>query len=131
MASLITSTKTVKELLESNDYFNLEDPCVDFFIERYGDVSARDSSLVNYLNSDFINLDMCYYKDLIDFYKANEESILGWVDKICYVYGYSSRFELISGENIETPDLMACALVNQAMTYLGIEIFNQVRELSE
>jgi hypothetical protein len=131
MASLITSTKTVEELLRSKDCFDLNDPCVDFFIEKYGDESAQDSSLVNYETSDFINLDMCYYKDLIEFYKANEESILGWVDKICYVYGYSSRFELISGENIETPDLMACALVNQAMTYLGIEIFNQVRELSE
>jgi hypothetical protein len=130
MDCLTTSAKTVEELLRSNDRFDLEDPCINYFINKYGDESIEDSALVNFKTSDFVNLEMCYYEDLINFFHANEESILGWVDEICNAYGYSSRLELISGDNIETPDLMACALVNQAMTYIGTEILEQVRGLS-
>ena len=100
-----------------------QDDCLAWFVEHYND---NPQDLCNYQTSDFVNLDMCYTKDLIDFYRDNEASVLDWVDKACDAYGYTSRLQLLEGQTIEDPDDFATGLVNAAMTYLGNELYTIV-----
>jgi hypothetical protein len=115
---------TIKYLL--SDTFNIEDSCVDYFLDSYGSDTLEDTGLVNYDRSDFVNLDMCYTRDLIEFYNRNETELLAWVDTACEAYGYNSRLHLLEGETIETPDDFAAGLVNAAMTYLGRELLSSL-----
>jgi len=108
-------------LLEDSD-FDLEDPCVSYFVDYYGDDTLEDSSLINYNHSDFVNCNMCYTSDLLRFYNQHEDSILYWCDQYCEAIGATSRLEALAGETIETPDDFATALVNCGMTYLGRSI---------
>jgi hypothetical protein len=109
-----------------SDTFDSDDACVDYFLDQYGSEMVEDSSLCNYNQSDFVNIDMCYTRDLIEFYNRNETEVLAWVDLACDGYGYNSRLHLLEGETIETPDDMAAALVNAGMTYLGRELLNSL-----
>jgi hypothetical protein len=108
-------------ILEDN--YDLEDDCVSWFVEHYND---NPEDLCNYQTSDFINIDMCYTKDLLNFYRDNETSVLDWLDQACDAYGYTSRLQLVEGQTIEEPDDMAVAFVNAAMTYLGCELYRLV-----
>ena len=111
-----------------SDHFDSDDSCVDYFFDRYSNETLQDNSLCNYNQSDFVNIDMCYTRDLIEFYNRNEAEVLAWVDLACDGYGYTSRLELLEGETIETPDDMAAALVNAGMTYLGRQMLRIVEE---
>ena len=115
---------TVRYALSDN--FDSDDACVAYFLDHYGSETVEDSSLCNYNQSDFVNIDMCYTRDLIEFYNRNETEVLTWVDLACDGYGYNSRLHLLEGETIETPDDMAAALVNAGMTYLGRELLNSL-----
>jgi hypothetical protein len=110
-------------ILEDN--YDLDDDCVAWFVERY-DNNRED--LCNYQTSDFVNIDMCYTKDLINFYNLNEESVLSWCDQLCDAYGYNSRLQLLEGQTVEDPDDFATGLVNAAMTYLGCELYRLVED---
>lgn len=116
-----SADKFLSYLIE--DDYDLEDDCVAWFIDHYND---NPQDLCNYQTSDFVNLDMCYTKDLINFYKDNETFVLEWVDKACDAYGYTSRLQLLEGQTIEDPDDFATGLVNAAMTYLGNELYTIV-----
>jgi len=109
------------------DQVDLDDSCVEYFLDSYGSDTLEDTGLVNYDRSDFVNLDMCYTRDLIEFYNRNEAELLAWVDRACEAYGYNSRLQLLEGETIETPDDFAAALVNAGMTYLGRELLGLVQ----
>lgn len=109
-----------------SDNFDSDDVCVAYFLDKYGDEVVEDNSLCNYDRSDFVNLDMCYTQDLIEFYNRHKAEVLAWVDLACDCYGYNSRLHLLEGETIETPDDMAAALVNAGMTYLGRELLNSL-----
>ena len=111
-----------------SDHFDSDDSCVDYFFDRYSNETVEDSSLCNYNQSDFVNIDMCYTRDLIEFYNRNETELLAWVDSACEAYGYTSRLHLLEGETIETPDDFAAGLVNAGMTYLGREMLRIMEE---
>lgn len=96
--------------------FDADDACVAYFLDHYGDENACDA-LSNYDHSDFINNDMCYSRDLLRFYDANETEVLTWLDNACEAYGYSSRMQLVEHCTIETPDDLKECFVNQAMSF--------------
>ena len=110
-----------------SDTYNPEDSCVAYFLDVYGNDTLETTGLINYDRSDFINLDMCYTRDLIEFYNRNETEILAWVDLACEAYGYTTRLQLLEGETIETPDDFAACLVNAGMTYLARDILSTVQ----
>lgn len=118
----------VPDLVQSaiTEHYDDEDPCVEYFISRYGDEEKDETALVNYDRSDFVNIDMPYTADLLRFYNNNEDSILYWADQACDAYGCNSRLQLVEGGTVETPDDFATALVNAAMTYLGRELLTCV-----
>lgn len=120
---------TVKWALENSQDFDLDDDCISYFVERYGDELIEETSLVNYEQSDFVNLDMCYIRDLLEFYQRNEDSVLHWADQYCDACGYSSRLHLLEGQTIETPDDFAIGLVNAAMTYLGGQLLQTIQNV--
>ena len=111
---------TIKYLL--SDTFDAEDPCVDYFLDSYGSDTLENTCLVNYDRSDFVNIDMCYTRDLIEFYHRNETEVLAWADRACDAFGYNSKIHLLEGETIETPGDFATGLVNAAMSYLARDI---------
>jgi hypothetical protein len=117
---------TVRYALSDN--FDSDDACVAYFLGQYGSETVEDSSLCNYNQSDFVNIDMCYTRDLVEFYNRNEDEVLAWVDLACDGYGYTSRLHLLEGETIETPDDFAAGLVNAGMTYLGRELLRNIEE---
>jgi hypothetical protein len=108
--------------------WDLEDGCTEWLLERYSHSDPDESGLCNYSQSDFINLDMCYTRDLLRFYEQNSESVLRWCDAACDVYGYTSRLELLEGQTVEDPDDMATALVNAGMTYLAGEMLRAAED---
>jgi hypothetical protein len=115
---------TLKYIIdEAFDWVN--DSCVEWFIERYNN---NPEDLCNYDRSDFVNIDMCYTKDLLNFYEYNQDCVLHWVDEACEAYGYTSRLQLVEGQTIEDPDDFATALVNAGMTYLGNLLYSVVRD---
>ena len=101
----------------------VNDSCVEWFIDRYND---NPQDLCNYETSDFVNIDMCYTKDLLNFYECNEDCVLHWVNEACEAYGYTSRLQLVEGQTIEDPDDFATALVNAGMSYLGMTLWQTV-----
>ena len=102
-------------LLEREEW-DTDDDCVSWFVERYNDCKE---DLCNYDRSDFVNIDMCYTKDLIDFYDRNEESVLHWLDEYCEAVD-QTRLQAVEGTTIEDPDDLKTAFVNQAMSFLGL-----------
>jgi hypothetical protein len=114
----------LRYILESTDRFDFEDPCVEYFLERYGDSTLEEGCLLNYETNDFINIDMPYTSHLLRFYKDNEYSVLHWCDEYCEAIGASSRLHALEGVTIEDPDDFAAALVNCAMTYLAGKLLN-------
>lgn len=112
---------TLRYVLEQADW-DLEDSCTEYFLKHYKQADPLESGLCNYDRSDFVNIDMCYTRDLLNFYRYNEESVLHWVDQFCDACGYGSRLEALEGQTIEDPDEMAAALVNCGMSYLGGEL---------
>ena len=125
--SVLCEYDTVRYALSD---FDPDDACVDYFLDRYGSETVEDSSLCNYNQSDFVNIDMMYTRDLIEFYNRNETEVLAWVDLACDGYGYNSRLHLLEGETIETPDDFAAGLVNAGMTYLGRELLRHIEEMA-
>lgn len=106
-------------LVEKQDWdSDRHNDCVDYFIDHYNN---RPQDLCNYDRSDFVNNDMCYTKDLLDFYDNNEESVLYWLDDYCDATGYS-RMQVVEGDTIEDPDDLKSAFVNRAMTWLGVTL---------
>ena len=113
---------TLKYIVDDQfDWVN--DSCVEWFIDRYND---NPEDLCNYETSDFVNIDMCYTRDLINFYECNSDCILHWVDEACEAYGYTSRLQLLEGQTIEDPDDFAAALANAGMSYLGLTLHQAV-----
>ena len=104
-------------LLEREEW-DTDDDCVSWFVERYNN---NPEDLCNYDHSDFVNVDMCYTKDLIDFYDRKEESVLHWLDGYCDATGYT-RMQVVKRDTIEDPNDLKTAFVNHAMTYLGLSL---------
>jgi hypothetical protein len=118
----------LRYVLEQADCFDLEDNCVEYFLDRYEHADPDESGLCNYDHSDFVNNDMPYTRDLLRFYNDNEESVLYWVDQYCEACGLTSRLQALEGQQIETPDEFATALVNCGMTYLAGELLRVARD---
>lgn len=115
---------TLKYIVD--DHFDwVNDSCVEWFIDRYNE---NPEDLCNYETSDFVNVDMCYTRDLLNFYEYNADCVLHWCDQACEAYGYTSRLQLVEGQTIEDPDDFATALVNVGMTYLGNLLYSVVRD---
>ena len=115
----------LRYLLEDKGY-DFDDPCVDYFLDTYGDDTLEDTGLVNYDHSDFVNCDMCYTRDLLNFYDQNTAEIRLWLDEMCTAYGYTSTLEALEGHTVEDPDDMKAAMVNCAMTFLGRQLLDTV-----
>jgi len=106
------------------DGWDVDDDCVSELLDRYTHADPSESGLCNYEQSDWVNLDQCYTRDLLNFYDRNEDSVLHWCDEACGAFGYSSRLQLMEAETIETPDDMKAALVNHGMTYLACAVLS-------
>ena len=121
---------SARHLIESAATFELDDPCVEYFLDDCGSDYLNNTSLINLDRSDFVNAYMPYTRDLLNFYDWNEDAILYWLDQACHGYGYTSRLQLVEAETIETPDQLKTAYVNAAMTYLGRELLTACQDQS-
>jgi len=116
---------TVRYLLGEHGW-DVENPdgCLDYFLYNYGDDNINETGLINYQQSDFVNLDMCYTRDLLDFFRDYSAEVLDLVDEYCEAIGATSRLHALEGQTIEDPDGFAAALVNAGMTYLGGQLLS-------
>lgn len=113
---------TVRYAIKEKSDLDSDDPCVKYFLEAYGDETIEDTGLRNYDRSDFVNCDMCYTRDLLNFYAENSDAVLYWVDQYADAAGYNSRLQCVEGQTIEDPDDFATALVDCGMTHLACEM---------
>jgi len=125
---------TVKGLIEASEAFELEDPCVDWFMDWCGGETLQESGLVNFDRSDFVNVAMPYTRDLIRFYDSNEDSVLYWFDEWqhCMCIGGCRLDAMASVDTtVDDPDSFKAAAVNLAMSYLGGLLLRACEEAQE
>ena len=122
---------TVKGLLEASEAFELEDPCVEWFLDWCEGETLQESGLVNFDHSDFVNVAMPYTRDLIRFYDDNEESVLYWFDQWqeCLCVGGCRLDAMASVDTtVDDADDFKTAAVNLAMSYLGGQLLRACEE---
>ena len=112
---------SLRYALEQADWDVEDDACVAALLDRYRLSDPAESGLCNFEQSDWINLDMPYTRDLLRFYDQNESDVLAWCDRACEALGFTSRAQLWESETIEDPDDLKASLVNHAMTWCARE----------
>ena len=130
-----TATKTLSQLLTDagsrwapmargeETWTDLRNDAIRDLIARYED---DPEALLNYENSDWVNLDECYTYQLIERYKTQEDDIKALFSDYCDCAGYTSALEALEGETIEDPEDMMAAMVNRAMTWAALELMREV-----
>ena len=110
---------TVEARLAETCYERGTNDLIDYFLDHYGDETLEDSGLENYERSDFVNLDMCYTRDLIRFYDDNESELEEYLDQTISDYGATSLLEFMEGETIESVSDLKTAIVNRVMSSIA------------
>ena len=109
----------------TNTWEDFSNRAIADLLERYEDCPE---ALINYEQSDWVNLDECYTYDLIKRYENQREDILALFEVYCEMIGATSTLEALEGETIEDPeDMMAC-IVNKAMTCAGIDLWIAIQD---
>ena len=108
-----------------------DDDVIDAILESYGDKSIEESGLINYDQSDWINLDECSTYDLIQRYDRYESDILDWIDKACDEFGCQQRLQLCESETIDDPDDLKTSFTNHAMTHAARHVLYVCRQMQE
>jgi hypothetical protein len=103
-------------------YTDCSNEAVRDILNRYED---DPDCLINYEQSDWVNLDECYTSDLIKRYNNQNDSIRALFDEYCGAIGATSTLEALEGETIEDPEDMMAAIVNRAMTWAALEILRE------
>jgi hypothetical protein len=111
---------TLKWCVENLTDFDIEDPCVEAILDRYGDEDY--SILADFDRSDWVNMAECYTRDLLNRYSMDEEAIKYWFNEYCEELGVTSTLEALEGHTIEDPEDMITQMVNLAMTYCAQQI---------
>lgn len=120
------------EVIRKSEKYEMDDDCVAWFIDTIDTESVDNCCLVNFDRSDFVNICMPYTRDLINHYNDCEESVKYWHDQMLEAYGQSfAEWLNITSEHttIEDVDDVMTAVVNAAMTYLGSQLLDTIREV--
>ena len=94
-------------------------------IERYEDCPG---ALVDFYQSDWLNLCECYNYQLLERWENNRDDIIEMFEEFKQAYGYSSTLEALDNCIVEDPEDMAIAIVNCAMTYAAQTLAGIVEE---
>ena len=88
--------------------------CFFDVIERFEDCPE---GLVDFQQSDWMNLCEPYNYQLLDRWETKRDDILEMFEEFKFAHGYSSTLEALEDSLIEEPADMAIQMVNLAMTY--------------
>ena len=88
--------------------------CFFDVIERFEDCPE---GLVDFNQSDWMNLCEPYNYQLLDRWETKRDDILEMFEEFKFAHGYSSTLEALEDSLIEEPADMAIQMVNLAMTY--------------
>ena len=88
--------------------------CFFDVIERFEDCPE---GLVDFQQSDWMNLCEPYNYQLLDRWETQRDDILEMFEEFKFAHGYSSTLEALEDSLIEEPADMAIQMVNLAMTY--------------
>lgn len=91
-----------------------QNSCIEDILDRFDDCPE---SLRDFDRSDWVNLAECYTYKLLDRWDKQREDIDSLFDDYCSAIGATSTLEALEGEHIESPEDMAAAIVNHAMTW--------------
>ena len=116
------------EYIVREEYPRGESDLVDYFLDHYGDETPQDSGLQNYERSDFVNLNMCYTRDLIRFYEQNETELEDKLNDLISDYGCTSLLEFMAGETIESVSDLQTAIVNRVMSDIGLRMWEAAND---
>lgn len=95
-------------------------------IDKYDD---EPDALRNYERSDWVNLDECYTRDLLQRWEQQQDDIKALFDDYCEAIGATSTLQALEGQTIDDPDDMAAAMVNLAMTWAALQILSALEDL--
>lgn len=131
----MTDTKTLSQLLTDagsrwapmargeETYEDCRNEAVRDLIERYKD---DPEALLNFDNSDWVNLAECYTSDLLKRYNNQEEDIKALFEDYCENAGYTSTLEALEEQTIEDPEDMMTAMVNIAMSWAAQDLLSEL-----
>ena len=121
-----TITKNLKQLIAESSsqwaalargeatWTDSQNSCIEDILDRFDDCPE---SLKDFDRSDWVNLAECYTYNLLDRWDKQREDIDSLFDDYCSAIGATSTLEALEGEHIESPEDMAAAIVNHAMTW--------------
>ena len=119
------TTCSLPELEQSSLRVLLRQKCPTFILQEsnscFFDVIERfedcPEGLVDFQQSDWMNLCEPYNYQLLDRWETKRDDILEMFEEFKFAHGYSSTLEALEDSLIEEPADMAIQMVNLAMTY--------------
>ena len=132
-----TATKTLSQMLTDagsrwapmargeDTWTDLRNDAIRDLMERYEDCPE---ALLNYENSDWVNLDECYTADLLKRWDRQQPDIKALFEDYCEAIGATSTLQALEGEcdSFEDGDDMNAAIVNKAMTWAAMELMREI-----
>lgn len=108
------------------DWTDPRNDAIDDIIERYND---DPDALLDFMQSDWVNLAECYTHQLLKRWDRQEREIRALFDDLCSAIGATSTLECMEGQTIEDPDDFTAAYVNLAMTWGARMLAHEIEEL--
>lgn len=107
--------------------FRLNNDCINDLLERFDDCPE---DLIDFQQSDWVNLCECYTYDLLNRWNQQERSITALWNDYCEAIGASSTIHALEGEcdSFEDGDDMNAAIVNHAMTWGARDILRDIAQ---
>lgn len=121
--SLTAQLQAVGSRWIRTDYEAPNNSAVFDLIDRYDE---DPEALQNFETSDWVNLDECYTRDLLNRWETQRADIWALFEAYCDAIGATSTLQALEGETIEDPEDMAAAIVNRAMTWAALELLRDI-----
>ncbi len=99
--------------------------CFFDVIEKFEDCPE---GLVDFQQSDWMNLCEPYNYQLLDRWETQRDDILEMFEEFKQAFGYASTLDALENSIVEDPEDMATAMVNCAMTYAAQTLYDVLED---
>ena len=99
--------------------------CFRTVVERFEDCPE---GLVDFQQSDWLNLCECYNYQLLDRWEQNRDAIIELFEEFKQANCYGSTLEAVEDSIVEDPEDLAIAITNASMTYAAQVLYDVIQD---